>query len=305
MTKRLICDTNIFYYLSTGALELKDIVRSTDEVIFFSPVSILELTGKLTELTFSERKAVASAILSSKAQALPDPESYLTTLFGLSVSSPAVDWGQAAKAISLSSSFDQLRKAVPDYQDKVVRRVNTTIASQWRETMDKNWMQDIHQVMNDQIAGFQSWYHDDPTKRKGKKPHLRSQKKIEFLNSTKSKEWFITLNAACQQKAFYSAQRPEHFVPTPQHAQVLMAAIEAVRCYCRVYTQYLIALLTTEMLPQPNDKVDLELFTYCATNDDIVVTAEKRWVNLAKDACYGNRVRKMKPRPFVKVAGHT
>jgi hypothetical protein len=297
MATRLVCDTNIFYYLSKRKLYTKDFVRA-GESLFYSPVSILELAGKLTDLTFAERKAVASSIISSKAQCLPDPDSHLAALFGLTLAQPPADWGQILKAMSQASTIDQLQSAVPDFQERKVRRVNVSLATQWRATTDAEWMHDILKVMQDQIPGFQSWYNDDPSKRKGKKPHLRSHAKTDFLNATKSLEWFPTMVSACQRRAFDSAKKPTGpFVATRQWAQLLMAAVKAIHCYCCLYTQYLAALLTEDMLPQPNDKGDMDLFIYSATDDDIVVTAEKRWANIAKRVAFQKRVRKVKLAP--------
>ncbi len=58
----LICDTNIYYNLGLGKIKVEDFVQAGDK-LHYSPVSVLEITGKMTDLEFEQRKAAAQAML--------------------------------------------------------------------------------------------------------------------------------------------------------------------------------------------------------------------------------------------------
>jgi hypothetical protein len=59
-------------------------------------------------------------------------------------------------------------------------------------------------------------------------------------------------------------------------------AVKSLSCYCGVYTQYLIRLLTRGALPGPNDSGDIELFLHAVDDEHIVVTSEKKWKNMQR-----------------------
>jgi len=292
MTKHLIADTNVFYYLASGKLAKADFVAAS-EVLCYSPITVIELSSKLTGLSLAERQAVAKAILDSHARLLPDPELFLTTVFGNQANEKPFDWSQGLKAITQAKSMKELLAGVKDYSDRVVRKVSVQTVGSWRETTEQQWYGDMLKIMSDEIPGFKRWYKPDAAKRRGEKPRLRGPARAKFLAGTKTEEWFTTLLVACQDRSFYKAKRSVPFQPTTAFVQKLVASIDKMACYCCVYTQYLVKLLTEGMMPQPHDSGDIELFIYSVNDDNIVVTAEKRWLDLATRAGFQQRVRKV------------
>ena len=88
-------------------------------------------------------------------------------------------------------------------------------------------------------------------------------------------------------RAFFKADKNDLGVFTKQRAHELAAAIPKIECYSRMYTQYLIRLMTEGALPQQNDSGDIDFFLYSIDDDHVVATNDKRWINI----CEGHRVR--------------
>jgi hypothetical protein len=291
--KNLICDTNVFYNLGCGELKLEQVAGKGD-VLWYSPVSVLEITSKIAEKSYEQRKAAAQAILASGAKQLLDPESFLTNLFGNELSEEPFDWSHAVKAVSQSADLPALLGGVPDYLDRVSRRVSVEAAGSWRAVNEQQWRDDMLKIMEDTIPGFRAWYALGAEKRKDKsKPHLTGEREALFLADSSSEEWMMTLVKACQDRSFFKAKRPKAFVPTTAFAKKLVAAVDGVMGYCLVYTHYLIKLMTEGMMPQMNDSGDLELFLYSTSDDWVVATSEKRWIDIATRAGLPDRVKKV------------
>lgn len=287
----LICDTNVFYNLGLGKMKRADIAGEGDK-IFYSPVSILEISGKMTDLEFEQRKAAARAILDYGASQLDDPESHLTTLFGMKLEEEPFDWSQAVKGVAQAADLKALAAGVADYSEQVLRRVSVDEVGKWRAVTEQQWKEDMLQLMAAEIQKFGPWYKLPKDKReKTKKPHLTGDTKMEFIKGTTTHEWLITFVNACFERSLFKADLPDE--PPPGFASAYVQAAEGVTCYCMVYTNYLIKLLTEEMMPQLNDSGDLELFLYSTSDEWIVVTAEKRWADIAKRAGYPQRLRKV------------
>lgn len=288
----IVADTNVFYNLGAGNTTREQVAGAGD-TLYYSPVSVLEITSKLSDRTFEQRKAAAKAILDSKAKLLLDPESHLTLLFGNQLTEEPFDWSQAVIATSQSPDFPTLLAGVSDYVGRVSRRVSVDVAGSWREVTEQQWVDDMLQIIADTIPRFRAWYNPAPKQRKGNKPRLTGERKAEFLAETKTEAWLTTLIKACQDRSFFKAHRAENFEPTAEFVKKLVSAADGVICYALLYTHYLIKLLTEDMLPQMNDSGDLELFLYATDDNHIIATSEKRWLDIAARADFQQRVRKV------------
>ena len=287
----LICDTNVFYNLGLAKMKPGDFAKGGDK-LFYSPVSILEITGKMTDLEFEQRKAAAKAILDYGAVELIDPESHLTQLFGLKLAEKPFDWSQAVKGVAQAADLKALAAGVADFADWVLRRVSVDEAGKWRCVTEQQWKDDMLQLMKAEIPKFGPWYKLPKEQReKIKKPHLTGDAKKAFIKGTLTHDWLITFVNACFERSLFKADLPDE--PPPGFASAYVKAAEGVTCYSTVYTHYLIKLLTEEMMPQLNDSGDLELFLYSTSDDWIVVTAEKCWTDIAARAGYPQRLRKV------------
>ena len=290
MTKTVILDTNVLYDIGLNRVRIED-VGHPDEHLCYSPVSIIELVSKLNDRSFADRKAAAGVILKHRLDELPDPDSYLTTAFGYKLAEPAPSYSHAVRALAEGQSLEEVRSGVPDYEIWVRRRLNVPLAATWREKVEREWVDSLIALMAENIPRFQEWHAKDPENRSSSVPKLRGEEKKKFLAGMKSREWSARIISACQMRAFFKADKNDLGVFTKQKAHGLAAAIPKIECYSRVYTQYLISLMTEGFLPQQNDSGDIEFFLYSIDDDHVVATNENRWINIAKAAGFARRIR--------------
>ena len=285
MTKTVILDTNVLYDIGLNRVRIEDVGR-LGEHLCYSPISIIELVSKLDDRSFADRKAAAGVILKHRIDELPDPESYLTTAFGYKLAEPAPSYSDAVRALAKGQSLEEVRRGVPDYEVRVRRRLNVPFAATWREKVEQEWVDSLITLMAENIPGFQEWYAKDPEKRASSVPKLRGEEKKKFLAGMKSREWSASIISACQMRAFFKAD-----IPTKLRAHEFAAAIPKIECYSRMYTHYLIRLMTEGFLPQQNDSGDIDLFLYSIDDDHVVATKDNRWINIAKAAGFARRIR--------------
>jgi hypothetical protein len=291
MPVELICDTNVFYNLGDGTLTAAQL-GPANEVLCYSPITPLELAGKWSNRTHAARRAAAEAILSSGARELPDPETHLAGLFGYTPAGPPFSFVEGVRAMSHTKNLDELIAGVEDVPAGVVRRVTVPAVGQWRASTEGKWVQDMLSIQTQEIPGFGAWYDPDPTKRGvGRVPALTGQNKANFLAQTKTQQWAMQVVVGCQDRALLAAKAGTVGQPTRATVAKFSTAIQAVSCYCAVYTQYLVRLLTERALPDENDSGDLELFLYSVDDDHVVATFEKKWKAMADAAGFGSRVR--------------
>ena len=291
MAKKVILETNVLYDIGLNQVSIED-VRSPEERLFYSPISVLELVSKLNDRSFADRKAAAGVILKHRIDELPDPESHLTTAFGYKLAEPAPSYSDAVRALAKGQSLEEVRSGVPDYEVRVRRHLNVPFAATWREKGEQEWVDSLITLMADNIPGFQEWYTKDPEKRSSSVPKLQGEAKKKFLAETKSKEWSARIISACQMRAFFKADKNDLGVLTKQKADELAAAIPKIECYSLMYTHYLIRLMTEGLLPDKNDSGDIDFFLYSTDNDHVVATNEKKWINIAKAAGFARRIRR-------------
>ena len=150
------------------------------------------------------------------------------------------------------------------------------------------------QRMRDEIPGFSSWYHPDPTRRRGRKPVVRGEKKQDLLAKLGAREWGMCIAVTCHLGACLGARKSDLPPDGELPMERIKNAVGALACYAAVYSQYLVDLMTTGLMPQQNDNGDLALFLYAIDSDHVVVTTEKRWANIATRA--GHPVRLIRLR---------
>jgi len=290
MTK-LICDTNVFYDLGDGKLNASDF-DATAEQMYYSPISVLEIAGKLSSATHEQRRAAAQAILNTRAVQLPDPESFLTDLFGFELIDMPFDFGQAVEAMAQSQNMGELTSGVYDVLDRVTRKLKPEVANSWRSQIEGTWVNDFLKIMKRDIQGFDRWYSTPLSRRTRPVPRLRGAPKREFVSKTSSENWQAGVVGSILIRATFKAKVNNPSTLDLDSLRMSMHATGKLACYCNVFTEYLKRLLTEGALPQPNDSGDLELFLYSIDDANIVVTAENKWTTLAQRAGFAHRVRK-------------
>jgi hypothetical protein len=288
---KLIFDTNVFYDLADGSATPAVFAASTD-LIFYSPLSVLEIAGKWSGKQFDIRKAAAKAILECGASELPDQDSFLAhSIFGYTLRRPIVRFHDAVVAMANSRSVGSLEGGVANYLENKVRRVDTGLIERWRGFTEGAWVTDMESIQDREISGFSAWRQNremNPTRRV---PRLTGAARQKFMDSTLSPNWNLTLVSFCHQRALLTARKIQPTVPDLVAFETVTKACESLACYCGVYTQYMIRLLTKGALPDRNDSGDLELFIHAIDDDHVIVTSEKKWKTMADLAGFGQRVR--------------
>ena len=291
MAKKVILETHVLYDIGLKKVSIEDI-RSPGERLFYSPISILELVSKLNERSFADRKAAANAILDHGIEELPDPESHLTVTFGYKLAEPVPSFVDAVRALAKAGNLGEAQSGVPDYELRIWRSLNVPPIATWREKVEQKWVDDLISLMKENIPGFHKWYAEDAKKRSSSVPKLRSGEKEKFLSGMKSEELSTRIISACQMRAFLKADKDDLHVFSKQRANELAAAIPKVACFTQMYMHYLIRLMTEGLLPDKNDSGDIDFFLYSTDDDHVVVTNEKRWINIAEAAGFARRIRR-------------
>lgn len=287
MAKKVILETHVLYDIGLKKVNIEDI-RKSKERLFYSPISVLELVSKLNERSFEDRKAAANAILEHGIEELPDPESHLTMVFGYKLAEPIPSFADAVRALAKAENLEW-------------RSLNVSRAMTWRENAERAWMGDLIALMKKNIPGFQKWYAKDPEKRSSSVPKLRGDEKAKFLNMLKSAELSTQVISACQMRAFAKADKDDLRVVSKQRAKELAAAIPKVACFTEMYKHYLLRLMAEGLLPDKNDRKAMDFFLYSTDDDHVVVTHEKKWIDLAEVAGFARRIREYGHRAIARM----
>ena len=290
MAKTVILETHVLYDIGLNRVDIEDILLP-GERLCYSPISVLEWVSKLNERSFEDRKAAANAILEHGIGELPDPESHLTMAFGYKLAEPAPSFADAVRALAKAKSLEEAQRGVPDDALRVWRNLNVSRAMIWREKAERAWRYALISLMKENIPGFQKWYAKDPKKRSSSVPKLRSEEKEKFLSGMKSEELSARVISACQMRAFAKADKDDLRVVSKQRANELAAAIPKIACYTQVYKHYLIRLMTEGLLPDENDRADIDFFLYSTDDDHVIATHKKKWIDLAEAARFAQRIR--------------
>ena len=128
MTTRVTADTNVFYYLASGALDIKDVVNSGEE-LHATPVNVLEIVAGVSLTQWEQRRDAAKAIVKYATHMAVDPEAHLAGIIERTTPKANPLWMQGAKTLAKAKSASELRTGVKDFRAKVVARVNVPFAS--------------------------------------------------------------------------------------------------------------------------------------------------------------------------------
>ena len=178
--------------------------------------------------------------------------------------------------------------------ERVVRKVNSSLVGKWRGVVEGMWVKDMDTIQEREIPKFSRWRTNRVAGVTAPVPKLRGAAKQKFLDQTLEKNWQLTLVSNCHKRALLTSRKVQPTVSLMEAYETMTEAVKSLSCYCGVYTQYLIRLLTGGALPDPNDSGDLELFLYAIDDEHIVVTSEKKWKVMAEKVGFGQRVRLVK-----------
>ncbi len=291
MAERIVADTNVFYYLANGRVNVNQFVQGR-EVLCCSPLSIIEIISGMDQESFDRRQNAARAILDSRATILVDPQSFLTRdVFGHQLGVETVNWMEILQAVAQSPNLESLASGVPDFRQMRVRTVSVDYLRQWRETIDTQWREDLLDVLRDNLANFDEVYAALRAGGRGAPPRLRGDRRNRFLAFINSPEWYVEQLRALYQRSLHYAAEPHNPDLGAANVRVIGDFVDRLACYMAVYGRYVHRLLVDGAFPQQNDSGDIELFLYSTSDDTVVATAERLWHRLAREAGYEQRVR--------------
>jgi len=306
---KLICDTNVFYDLGESRIKREQFASEGDE-LWYSPLSTLEIAGKLDESNYARRKASAKAILELGAQELPDPEALLVKAFGYTLEREPLALHDIVRALAQSDSFEEVAQGVPDPDGGVTLSVDLQPIAKWRQETEQKWVEDVTKVVCDFNPKFKTWWDPDPKKRTHRTvPKLRKSEKEKLEKVTKSIACDAGILEACRKRAALSATRESVVDVAQRLGQAInsgapgegptpfLEALYSFECYTKMYTRYVVRALTTGELPKPNDSGDLELFLHAVDDDHVIVTSDRKWVEICREAGFAQRVRKPREEP--------
>lgn len=256
---------------------------TAQDTICFSPINVVELAGQWTDKTHLERKAAAQAILDYSNAELPDPETFLTLAFGLPLRVVPGSLVEAVKAMAASASLGDLTRGVADYLEKVSRSVDVSYAASLREKAEGDWVRDMMTLQRGRLPKFEKWEVQRAAALAAKKspkapPRLVGADKDAFVAELGFFSTQLGMFEALWWRALIRMAPSPDVVPSWES---LRRAMYATECHRRLYTQYLIRLMTEGAMADPNDSGDIDLSIYSICDSMLIVTSEKKWLRMA------------------------
>jgi len=267
----LICDTNVWYQIARGERSPQALKRGGHRLLA-TPTSFIEIASVLTEESLEWRRAAAKAVVDTADEILVDVDRHFAALWGIEVEPLAIDWRDAFKGMAMAANLQELSGGVEDALEGVVRTVRPDIAQHLRQSSWPSFVGDVERAVDNAVPGYSA-------ARKAKRithADKRSYPKLrQELLSVEAQGGFILatraracLNTPCLPGGSWQESGPQ--------------AVIDVQPYAAAYAQYLYEC-ATRYAPDKNDWGDLECFAYLQ-GDRRLLTRDKRWLDIAKDA---------------------
>lgn len=270
MTIERVCDTNIFYNLAYGRVDRAKLKAGARVAI--TPVSILELVSHVTDANLSVRKQAAAAALDVIDVVLPDPEECLAVLWNVPHTPDDVPWRAALEALASAPSVSALSSGIADFEARVVRTVKVPIAHQWRSFHYDDFADKVIDAVDQHVPGYAA------ARKAGKMKQPKKAAAHKIKEQVNSPGALLQVLLATRERAWLVAGTPPPQAPSQQEIEEAVASLIPYVC---VYAKYF-EKVATQFAPEPNDWGDLECFIYLQDGRE-VVTAEERWLTIAKD----------------------
>ena len=162
-------------------------------------------------------------------------------------------WLDGAKALAQATSEVELLKGVSDFADRVVRKVQPSVAAKAKSLHYETFKSDIIKVCEDYLPGYKASVEagtQAPVVEKSVCDEVRA-----FLGSPDFIE-AVFLTGVCDRYRLFSTHKID------LQSEDTFLARQNLDPYCRVYGAYLRELLTARRKPDSNDWGDVALFIY-------------------------------------------
>jgi hypothetical protein len=264
----LIADTNLWYDLAAGRRSRTD--ADLQGNLLATPISFIEITGKLIPASLLARQGAAKAILDHSSGIAQDPETYLSVRWGLGDPAFGIDWNSGLIAIIDAKSLHEIVSGVADRAAGVTRSVNTQAAHAARLAHWEGFAEAVEDMIESELPGYKATRAIG-----GKLKQFRGAGRTAFEQKVRSVAMRDELIAATHARACLVNNKPAVW-PAASLLQMMTPVFER---YARVYAEYIIRC-ATGMAPQPNDWGDLEHFIYL-DGSNAMITNDKRWRMIA------------------------
>lgn len=264
----LICDTNIWYELAYGDIDVADLKRNGARLLA-TPLSLLEISSKLDQQNFEGRRNAAKALLDHADEILPEPEHHLANIWRVPHSEP-FDWAYALRTVANSKSLSDLQSGVMDFESRLRMKLDTAFATNWRLSRYDEFVDDMESVIDTFWQGYKA------ARKVGKAIHMPKELGELFDKATRYPEQLkqyaiATFSRVSPQSSDSEAKLPDE--------SIINEVVTKLDSYTRVYQAYVVRLATLSV-PRPNDLGDLECFLY-AQDGRRVLTHDKIWNEIA------------------------
>lgn len=263
----IVCDTNVFYYIASSLVDPHKL-KQNGCCILASAINLLEISSKLTEITFEERRNAARAVMKYVDKLLDDPESHLAYIWGLKRGPFNKDLFEGFKAIANANNINELYTGVADFKEQKIRKVNLDLARDFVEYFGQTWVEDIEKAIEDIIPNYAE------RRKNNKMRYLNKRERFDFEN-------FISDPIFYEKVLLTTKERINPYLKNIPSKHEIKKARQKLKPYIKAYSRYLFKL-ATEFTPTPNDRADLELFIYLQKGRKLL-TFDNKWIKIAKE----------------------
>src|SRR4051794_18330240 len=115
-----VSDTNVWYDIGSGNLDPAKLKQGGANRLLAPAINALEISSKLTDRNFADRRKAAQAILDHADELLKDPERNMADIWGLSVTDLNFAWKDVYRTIAASNDINEMNGGA-----QKIMRVNT------------------------------------------------------------------------------------------------------------------------------------------------------------------------------------
>jgi hypothetical protein len=270
----LIADTNIWYDISAKLIDV-DKLKENGCKLIATPISLLEITSKLSIKTFTERKYAAQSVILYADEIASDTETHLSKIWGINnPSSTSINWKLGFQVISEASSFKEIEEGIYDFANNEIRRINTNLVLVWRDYHWNDFVKKVEEAIEPYIPNY------NESRLTGKVKYLNTEKAKIFSEAILSQECQEVLYKATFLRVILCNNLNPQTIPTNEQNSYAKTVLTP---YIEAYSKYLIKC-STQFMPHHNDFGDLECFIYLQDNN-MIFTKDKRWLSIAQEVC--------------------
>jgi hypothetical protein len=277
MSMGFVCDTNVWYDISTGTLDPANLKRGGNRLLA-PAINALELSSNLDDQNLTIRQKASKAVLSHADEHLQDPERHIGAIWGLNLPPLGFDWRDVYRTINASANVTEVVNGTQN-----IMKVSASTAKAWRKGFTEQFVKDIEAA----IRTFAPKY--ALRRQSGRMDYLTDPAAISKLSiDLRSAAVLESQILTTRLRASTHAASPP---PPPNQAETELATPKLMP-FVKAYLT-LIEKAATVHAVHPNDWGDLHCFVYLQGNRKLL-TGENKWLTIARDAGIGNLVQDSK-----------